>query len=532
MSINVSTIPPNTNIELYEGVPWDNSYTNTLRAQNKDNTMTKRDTLFTTYDSSKKFVISKCLPVRNGTLRVPYCADVIMQFNYMRYQNTNFSSRYIYAFIKSINWVSYNTCEIEYEIDVLQTWLPVATLLPSYVSRCHNKTDDIGDNIQPEPIDTGYMIAERITQTAFFTRKKRKILVIYKPKDTIQCGFYGGNITALAYKVISYSEAGLNELTDFIQKVSDEGREDAIVSITISTSDFEPGQHVLVPSTYDMTVTNQSRVHMSNGSYMPKNKKLLTYPYMYMRVFSPTCQPLNLRYELFRKNGSDTTRHAWDARFSILGTYGGNMELLCKPTNYTLVTTTAEFRITISGFPQFPWLTDSYKAWLAQTASRRDWVQQSAAINAGIGVVGNVANLNFGGAVDAGLSYYNTMAEQDIAKDEAAINPTSVHGVSTTNASFLNDDMEFTFDNVHMEADYARRADDFLSRFGYAQNRIMVPDLHCRRNYTFIKITDLNMSGNIPNDARNKMKEIFANGVTFWEEFAYIGDYSVPNEIL
>lgn len=528
MSIHVHNIIPNSEIMLFAGVPWDDSYTNTLRAQSSDGSDKKRDTMFDTWSRSKLY-LEKCTPVRDGVVRVPYSADGIQFYSYMRFVNQNFSTRYIYAFIKEIRWVSWTVSEIVYEVDVIQTWFSTARLQPSYILRAHSNIDTIGYNLQPEPIDTGYMRTQRLAKTSYFSDSNREILAIYKPKNSIACGLYGGNITALQYKTFQYSSAGLDELSDFINTISEEGREDAIVSITIATRQFSPSRAATSPTTRPYSCVNTPRRYGRNGSYTPKNKKLLTYPYTYLKVYSPTTNPLNLRYELFTSlPGLEGQPSEYDCAFNIMGTYGANMELLLSPGNYTPAKT-SDLRLELSGFPQFPWLTDSYKAWLAQTASRRSWTDTSAGINLGTGLIGGLLSLNAGKVADSAMTYVNTMAEQQIAKDEAGVNPTTVHGTSTTNASFLNHDMEFTFENIHMDIDYAMRADDFLTRFGYAQNKIDYPNLHARQNFTYMKISDLNVSGDMPNDVRAKLKEIFMNGITFWEDVNNVGNYKVDN---
>lgn len=529
MAISVHNIIPHSEIMLYAGVPWDSTYTNTLRAQVSDGTTKTRDDFFSTYTVNSKLLLNDCTPVRDGVLKVPYNADGIQFYSYMRFINENFTTRYIYAFIKKINWVSWNVSEIEYEVDVMQTWLPSCRLLPSYILRQHTNIDTIGYNIQPEPIDTGYMLTSRLGQTNYFNDTNREILAIYKPKDSIACGLYGGNITGLQYKTFQYSSSGLDDLSDFINKISDEGREDAIVSLTIASRQFAPSRASTAPSTRTFSVKNTPRRDGRNGSYTPKNAKLLTYPYTYLKVYTPTASPLNLRYELFTSlPGLEGTPNQYDCTFNIMGTYGGNMELLLQPGNYT-PSKTADLRLELSGFPQFPWLTDSYKAWLAQTASRRSWTDTSSAISLGAGVVGGLLSLNAGKVADSAMSYINTMAEQQIAKDEAGVNPTTVHGTSTTNASFLNGDMEYTFENVYMDSNYLIRADDFLTRFGYAQNKIDYPNLNARKEFTYVKISDLNVAGTIPDDARRKIKEIFLNGITFWNNFSNVGNYKIDN---
>jgi hypothetical protein len=143
-------IQPNTNIILLQGVPLDNTYTDTIYFADA----TAQYNHFLTY-TSMMFPAQSYQRVNKGTLRLQVTADNIYNYNYLMFRNASYGQKWFYAFINKINYINDNTSEIEYELDVMQTWMFEAILEPSYVEREHSATDIIGENIAPEPVNIG-----------------------------------------------------------------------------------------------------------------------------------------------------------------------------------------------------------------------------------------------------------------------------------------------------------------------------------------------------------------------------------------
>jgi hypothetical protein len=77
----------------------------------------------------------------------------------MMFQNTAFGNKWFYAFIKGVEYINNSATEVEYEIDVMQTWYFDYDVGESFVEREHSETDDVGDNIVPENVETGELIS-------------------------------------------------------------------------------------------------------------------------------------------------------------------------------------------------------------------------------------------------------------------------------------------------------------------------------------------------------------------------------------
>lgn len=154
---------PNTIIRLLKNVPLNNDYTDTIFF----NSVSEQSAHFASYES-KVFYNQAYQRVQKGRIRLQIPADSIYSYNYMMFQNTAYGAKWFYAFIKNVEYINDATSEIEFEIDVMQTWHFDYTLNPSYVERETSETDIIGDNIQPEPIDLGPIKCNMLNHTELF----------------------------------------------------------------------------------------------------------------------------------------------------------------------------------------------------------------------------------------------------------------------------------------------------------------------------------------------------------------------------
>ena len=156
-------IQPNTNIILLKGVPLDNTYTDTIYFADA----TAQYNHFISY-TNMMFPAQSYQRVNKGTLRLQVTADNIYDYNYLMFRNASYGQKWFYAFINKVNYINDNTSEIEYELDVIQTWLFEAVLEPSYVEREHSATDVVGENIASEPINIGGTKCHKVEDTDWF----------------------------------------------------------------------------------------------------------------------------------------------------------------------------------------------------------------------------------------------------------------------------------------------------------------------------------------------------------------------------
>ena len=77
--------------------------------------------------------------------------------------------------------------------------------------------------------------------------------------------------------------------------------------------------------------------------------------------------------------------------------------------------------------------------------------------------------------------------------------------------------------------EYANKLSDYFKQYGYKVNRLEVPKFHTRASWNYIKMTEPNVYGNIPNDDLMQIRDIFIKGITLWHG-PYIGNYSRNND--
>lgn len=142
----MATFQPLGKIELIHNVDIDISYTHQYYFTNSD----AQDNFF----SSKvyKTLANGTYQRKNiNTIQVPYQADEIADCKYLRWQNPQYSSKWYYAFVTSIDYINPGTSQINYSLDVYQTYLFDMQWKQSFIEREHTArwTTDVGGNTVP-----------------------------------------------------------------------------------------------------------------------------------------------------------------------------------------------------------------------------------------------------------------------------------------------------------------------------------------------------------------------------------------------
>lgn len=154
----MATFQPLGKIELIKGVNIDVSYTHQY--------------YFDTIEDQEAFFTSKIRHILdNGTyqrkninsIQVPFQADAIAEYKYLRWQNPQYSDKWYYAFITSIDYINPGTSRINYALDVYQTYLFDMQWRQSFIEREHTRrwtTDSKGNripvvNTEPEGLEYG-----------------------------------------------------------------------------------------------------------------------------------------------------------------------------------------------------------------------------------------------------------------------------------------------------------------------------------------------------------------------------------------
>ena len=132
-------IEPNSNIRILKDVPLDKTFDHTIYF----NSASAQATYFM---GLQKYNLNNYTyqRVKRGYARVGIKADNLYDCNYMMFQNTSYGNKWFYAFITSVEYLNNECSQIEFEIDVMQTWFFDYSLDQCFVEREHTVTDNIG----------------------------------------------------------------------------------------------------------------------------------------------------------------------------------------------------------------------------------------------------------------------------------------------------------------------------------------------------------------------------------------------------
>ena len=547
---------PNTTIKVYKGVPFDLEYKDTLYFA----TATAQTTYFNsltsfTFDSQSYQRINK------NTLRVEKSAEDLMEYNYLSITNKNHGNRTYYGFITDVSYINENTCEIKYEIDVLQSYLfhyvsnvSDIKVKSSFIEREHSYTDIVGENIEPEPVDLGEIVFNtplkeiKIPETGSSSYSLLDLCVIIAVCDvgtssaqsvvgSVYDGVYSGAVLR-AFGMDTTEE--IAEINTFLSGYKE--KPDAVVGMYMipkfCIGNTIPTNHIL---NYGATgnFTNFALADLTYSStstldgHTVVNKKLYTYPYHFLHLENGNGGDLNLRYEFFGADNSEF--RPW---IGIKSTVSQPVSLKLFPMNYKGIPKNdsgnvpqydySEF-LELSNYPQCSWNTDYYASWYSQNIIPMilqgvSTLGKGAITSSVTARPGAAQGMNAIGAVSSIMSdFYAASIHADIMKGN---NNNCGGGVAMQTQTFMGARASIT-------SQKAKVIDDFFTMFGYATNKVKVPNLfnntYTRPNFYYVKTVGANIKGYANAAILKQISDIFDKGITFWLSASNYGNYSVNN---
>lgn len=506
-------IAPDTNIRILHNVPIDTSYDHTIYFASKS--------AQTSYFSGlAKYTLNNYSyqRVKRGWMRVGIQAENLYDCNYLMFQNSAFGNKWFYAFIKSVEYINNVTSEIEFELDVMQTWFFDYTLDHCFVEREHSTTDAIGDNITPEPVKLGEQVFNNYDKVYDLSELAVIVGIVDTGEEASQGNRYDGIYSGATLTLFNGTDKdGINELlVQYIQKP------DAVVCMymlpkAIARSRDIPDGGMEVPSgssgyTILQNLTAISTSDTLNG-YKPKNNKLYTYPYNFIQIDNGSGNSNVFRYEFFDGLQPTLGMESCLTQPVTINLYpyhykgSGNKYVMCEG-------------LSVTGFPICSWNMDAYQAWIAQnTVGIGVKVARDAVATAMTG--GLAAPLLINDAVNAFTSEYTASIQADMAKG-------NLNSGNVNSANGLN---MFWYGRMSCNAENARIIDDFFTRFGYQTNKLKVPNRTARPHWNYVKTVGCTITGSVPSDDAKKITDIHNAGITYWKNGSEVGNYSLNNSL-
>ena len=499
---------------------------------------------------------------KDNVIRYPAHIDSIIEYNYVMYQNHNYTNKWFYAYIVRMEYVNDNMTNIYIKCDPYQTWQFDIEFKKSFVEREHVNDDTVGLHTIPENLETGEYICNSVSKVYEGDANTTVCAMCSDIPDevkntlSVKLSYYNGILNG-CYILAFNPESFDLSISNFLRAMDKLAKAEGVVSIFIVPNSLIDGsiEYKLVscnvgggqviefscgalPSSSSAKVLATSSsftVPATLNGYTPKNNKLRTYPFSYFYASNFAGSDVEYHYEDF-SNGS--------VSFKTIGSITPGCSIRCVPLNYKKLsdsgTSTNSFNagISVAKYPICSWRSDVYINWLTENGINQ--AVQIAASGASIlggtiaalsapftGGVGGVAGV---GAITAGVTGIANVLAQDY---QHSLVPDQAKGnTNTGDVIFSSGHLDVSVYKMSIRSEYAQIIDDFFSAFGYKVNNVKIPNITGRRNWNYVKTIDVNIEGYIPQEDLNEIKGMFNNGVTIWHNPATFLDYSQNNDII
>lgn len=573
-------IVPNSEVYILKNVPLEPSFDHTIWFDSPE----QQATAFTTYALAFYFNKVSYQRYPRPYITLDKTADDLFNCNYMMFRNTAYGTKWFYAFITQIEYISNTTSRIYYTIDPMQTYLFDVKVGECFVEREHAMTDAIGDNLNPESFELGEYVYDADYFPDIFLKTNYAICIlatwkaVYEDnkwiiKDASTGGVGGvdsGIYTGLTKNLFNYDpinpKACVQDANAVIEAATKANKADGIVSITMQpkffinwsiTGDLATG---LVPHTVDSIPAFTGTF----DGYKPKNNKLYTDPFCGVYVDNLQGNAANYAYEYFKDR---------KPVFNIVGAVNGNLECASIPINYKGLPTNFQESLIMGGFPQCAWNVDTFKAWIAQnkyaiaagvantaisTAARVGAAVATGGLSeiaaapaaagtnvvsfpnayqppAGVGSGGGIT----GAAINGSSNILNDTINLVAQVKTASTQPNHARGQQSSSVFCAMGYQGFHYMPYRIQGQFAKIVDDFFSMYGYKTNRLKVPNRNGRKAWNYVKTCGCNLTGSAPADVTASLVQIYDKGITFWRcidlsagnPFTRVGDYSLDNSL-
>lgn len=469
---------------------------------------------------------------KDNIIRIPGHYDTLTDSNYVMYQNSAYSNKWFYAFIVDMKYFNDGVTEIQIETDVMQTWLLDYTVKPSFVEREHCSDDTIGKNLVPENLESGeYVCSSHVMNSKLnelLTDCKMVLASAIAPYDDEKMPA-GGKFNGI-YGGVGYFIANSKlEVEALLGMAANRGILDSITGLFMCPTFLLNEERVTVGSSYYYIVgESESSVKQiitvsdsktSIGSYTPRNKKLLTYPYQYLLVSNNNGGSAIYNFEDFEPVDvqEETGTTVQELQFVLEGCIcpGGSIKLI--PYAYKGDANNDEESLNLGKYPVCSYPADMYTNWLTQNS-----------VNIALDVAQAGISLAAGNVASAGVGIASTVAQVH----QASLQPYQARGnLNSGDVVYASGKNTFHFYYMNIKEEFAKIIDDYFDMFGYKKNRVKVPNKAHRSRWWYTKTIDVNIDGAIPNKDMQKIKNCYDNGITFWRNASEIQNYSLSNKI-
>lgn len=575
-------IAPNSEIRILTGVPLDNTYEHTIAWPLTANI---REVQAKWFKGKTKFVKDGIAwralnfehqyyqRVGRGYIKLNTKPENLYDCNYLMFQNTAFGDKWFYAFILGVEYINNDCVQINYEIDVMQTWLRGPGLdyqiEECYVEREHSLTDKLFEHLVPEEVELGGDYVNNSVSMHQIIPNKICILTSeskdaggeWKPAaNGFSCMVYG----AIDIHIFGTDFTELDRCQKFMESYYGDNKQESIISMFMISSEMAakitdhsqsvPGMDIYKVSALEEDVYVSGKptefgitLGGENSTWKPKNKKLYSYPYYRILATNNAGKETEYKWELFdaehRGNFKCITTVAWKPCSMIVPVGYKGMSNPRAPiwsdgttTLYTQVYNIID-GLTFDEYPVCAWSGDAFKAFWAQNLGPDVYAALSGMVTgAGTGAMMGAYFGPYGMAAGAvagaitGAAGGCTQIGQDVYKSRRLANK-SFGDIKSANILPGVNQMGFVFYKQSYRLEILKLIDDYFEKYGYAVRSAKVPNYRARTHWTFVKTIGCNINAKLNNEDSKKICSIFDKGFTYWNNPDEVGDYSLNNRV-
>ena len=544
---------PATKVRVLKDVPCDDTYTdvrwfdNTGAQQSFFEGFVKHSYDNATYQRVNSSVASPRGPL---SMRIPVVADEVYDCNYLMFQNQPYGDKWFYAFIRRVNYVNPNNTEIIYEIDYFQTFMCDIEIHPCMVLREHYSAaeDEAFANTVPEPfvipnytIDTdatkdwamgrsmsGYVNVAIIPNTLCVAIIQGSGFPIVN-MGSLYNGIYSGawilSAPALSAPALIMALITALAAVDCAEQICDIYMTPSPPSMSNSADQeqFDTGIQ-----------TTNLNYNVAGGTYTIRNKKILSYPYTYIEGVS-------------RSGGTEVYKPELIGEGSFKGTINSiclnEFAAIFRP-EYEDKQGVDAHTLTFTCGVHCTWAGQMYAdAFVANTA--RIALNALAGAVGGGGVVSGSISAPGGNApalmnsqpsasfsaASAGAGVASSLIQDTASNIYNSIFDAPVPHYYSGSSDYLlyaTKTMGFTFYRKCPTYETLERLDNFFDLYGYACNKMKMPNLKTRQYWNYVQLQKPCITGSVPVEGMAIIKAAFARGVRLWH-VDNVGEYTGSN---
>lgn len=554
----MSYINPETQLILFS-VPWGNNDNNFLKFDNRE----KQTSAFLDYYPTVAHLeFSKYNIVNNDSVRINVNKFSALNYNYIMFKNPDTGAeKWYYAYIDSVEWLSYNSCLINFSLDAWQCYQFNIIYKKSFVERSHiAKNDDIvGKWLAGEPINVEAMVVKDIESfdslswspkwvlhaTSWYNTATKKYIYSGLSSDGIITGEVGLNVNSvndLNNLIKNYGRKSPDEIVEdvgsnvnwqdilstFLSGGTSISSYNAILGLssTFSAAELQDHRNELIglyavpewvkggaTSSKFVSVTNHSElidVNINQNSlpcgYTPRNKKMLTSLCRGFCLYTGNGFRKTFKPELIGPTAS----------FKLIGNAMSIDKIICDFYNYQ---NESDRVCTI------PYNYQTRFGYDANTGLDKI----IGSVQSSIGLIGNTASIASGNPL--GILYGTSNALSSVNNIIDSIGQRGISNGTTGDLLTISSGYAIPhFADISVTKKQAEYIDDFLDVYGYSINEIMQINIDSRSSWNYIKVSKLNAQIKAPDEYANVIKDAFKNGVHIWHtSINNVGNFGLSN---